>query len=176
MPVSNQNIHKHRGKRGFQRASGLLQERIRKASESRGFSQSRILTHWAEIAGAEIAQICKPVSVSYSKGGFGAALTVLTTGAQAPMLQMQLETLREKVNACYGYPAIKRIHITQTAPTGFAEGQVAFAHPAKPKPQPDEQAQTQARQAAAAVGDNSLRSALEKLGENVLTRARENKG
>jgi hypothetical protein len=42
------------------------------------------------------------------------------------MLEMQKEILRARVNACYGYNAIARIRITQTAPTGFAEGQAAF--------------------------------------------------
>jgi hypothetical protein len=40
-------------------------------------------------------------------------LVILTTGAQAQMLEMQLPQLREKVNACYGYNAISRIRITQ---------------------------------------------------------------
>ena len=37
--------------KGFKQTSSLLTSRIRDASESRGFSQSRILTHWEEIAG-----------------------------------------------------------------------------------------------------------------------------
>ena len=50
------------------------------------------------------------------------------------MVQMQLPKLRERVNACYGYNAISRILLTQTAPTGFAEGQAEFAPAPKPKP------------------------------------------
>ena len=44
------------------------------------------------------------------------------------MLEMEKEHLREKVNAVYGYNAIARIRITQTASTGFAEGQADFRH------------------------------------------------
>ena len=44
------------------------------------------------------------------------------------MLEMQKEQLRAKVNAVYGYNAIARVRITQTAATGFAEGKVAFGH------------------------------------------------
>ena len=158
--------------RGFARTSTLLQKRISHASESRGFAQSRLLTHWAEIVGADIAAIARPVNVSYGRQGMGAVLTVLTTGAQAPMLEMQKEKLREKVNAVYGYNAISRIRITQTAPQGFADGQVDFDHRPKSKssPAPDPATRARAEQLAAPVGDTSLRSALEALGQNVLSK------
>ena len=115
-----------RRKRGFERTSGLLQSRIRTASESRGFSETRLLTHWADIVGEDLSKMCEPVKVSYTKGGFGASLTILTTGAFAPMLQAQLPSLKDRVNSVYGFNAISRIHITQTAPVGFAEGRAAF--------------------------------------------------
>ncbi|MDG0985291.1 MAG: DUF721 domain-containing protein, partial [Planktomarina sp.] len=97
---------------GFQRTSALLEQKLRNAGESRGFAITRLLTHWSEIVGAPIAEICTPVKVSYAQKGFGATLVVLTTGPQAEMLAMQLPQLREKVNACYGYNAISRIRIT----------------------------------------------------------------
>ena len=158
--------------RGFTRTSSLLQKRIRHASESRGFSESRLLTHWAEIAGADIAEIARPVTVSYGRHGLGASLTVLTTGAQAPMLEMQKEKLRERVNAVYGYNAISRIRITQTAPTGFAEGQVDFDHRQKNSspPAPDPAFRAKAEQLVAPVADSSLRNALEALGQNILSK------
>lgn len=157
--------------RGFERADGLLSARIRRAGEARGFAVSRVLTHWAEIAGAEIAAVARPVNVSYARGGFGATLTVLTTGANAPMLEMQKERLRERVNACYGYAAIARVRITQTAPAGFAEGQAAFkAAPAAAEPRHDPAAAEAARAVAAPVADENLRRALEALGETILTR------
>ena len=99
--------------RGFKRTSAVLDAQIRRTGESRGFAVSRVLTHWAEIVGEDIAGIARPVEVSYGRSGFGATLTVLTTGAQAPMLEMQKEKLRAKVNAAYGYNAISRVHLTQ---------------------------------------------------------------
>jgi hypothetical protein len=158
--------------KGFKRTSSLLGDRIRTASESRGFAQSRLLTHWAEIAGPSVAEIARPVEVSYTRGGMGATLTLLTTGAQATMLEMQKEQIRAKVNAVYGYNAIARVRITQTAPTGFAEGQVAFAArkadtaPARLDPKDV----AQAVQTVAPVADDGLRQALERLGTNILTR------
>src|SRR6056297_2041090 len=162
------------GTKGFTRTSQLLKDRVRRASESRGFAVSRLVTQWEEVAGPDIAAIARPVNVSYGRQGFGATLTVLTTGAQAPMLEMQKEQLRDKVNAVYGYNAISRIRITQTAPTGFAEGQVSLDHrPKQAKPAaPDAQVQARAADLTAPVGDTSLRSALEALGRNVLSKTK----
>ncbi|KRS13289.1 Zn-ribbon-containing protein [Roseovarius atlanticus] len=159
--------------KGFKRSGALLGAQIRKASESRGFAVSRVVTHWPEIAGEEIAAICRPVKVSYARQGFGATLVVLTTGAQAPMLEMQKEKLRERVNTAYGYNAIARVQITQTAPTGFAEGQASFEHRPKAaeKPAPSEMTMAVAARLAQPVGDAMLRDALEMLGRNVLSKS-----
>jgi len=94
--------------RGFKRADSFLQTRIREASASR---------------------IARPVEVSYGRGGMGATLVLLTTGAHAPMLEMEKEKLRARVNGVYGYNAISRVRITQTAPTGFSEGRVGRTGP-----------------------------------------------
>ncbi len=156
--------------RGFSRAATLMQTSIRKASEERGFAVTRLLTHWAEVVGEGTARIATPVNVSYSKGGMGATLTLLTTGAQAPMLEMQKEQIREKVNACYGYRAISRVRITQTAPTGFAEGRVAFAPAPKEHKALDPAVTMAAKALSEDIQSQDLRQALTALGANVLAK------
>ncbi|MBE1285278.1 MAG: DUF721 domain-containing protein [Rhodobacteraceae bacterium] len=157
--------------RGFKRTANLLSDQIRRAGESRGFAVSRLLTHWAEIVGEDMAAIARPVNIGYGRGGFGATLTVLTTGAQAPMLEMQKEQLREKVNAVYGYNAISRVRVTQTAPTGFAEGQAQFAPaPKKQRPEPTPEIVQEAAATTQNVENDMLREALERLGQNVMTK------
>jgi hypothetical protein len=156
--------------RGFEPASGLLRERLRRVGEARGFAVARLLTHWAEVVGSEIAAQTLPVKVGYGKGGLGATLTLLTTGPAAPMVQMQLPRIREKVNACYGYNAIARIVLTQTAPIGFEEGQAQFSPAPKLAPEVDPLILREAEASAADVGDANLRAALAKLAENVLSR------
>lgn len=177
MPPSNKPPFKQPNKprrattKGFARSGTLLQERIRKASETRGFAKSRLLTQWGEIVGEDVAAIARPVKVGYGRGGLGATLTVLTTGAQAPMLEMRKEQLRERVNSVYGYNAIARIVLTQTAPTGFAEGQASFVHRTAPKAPraPDPAQSAAAARIAAPVADDGLRAALEALARNVLS-------
>lgn len=157
---------------GFSRASGLVQTRIRKASEQRGFAVTRLLTHWAEIVGDATAAVATPVNVSYGRGGMGATLSLLTTGANAPMLEMQKDQIRDKVNACYGYRAISRVRITQTAPTGFAEGQVQFRPAAKPDATPSPEITAAASALSHDVTSPDLRAALAALGANVLSKSK----
>lgn len=159
--------------KGFKRTDSLLSGQIRRASESRGFAQSRLLTQWTEVVGEEIAAISQPVEVTYGRGSVGATLTLLTNGANAPMLEMQKDQLRAKVNAVYGYNAIARVRVTQTAARGFAEGQAQFGHKSKASAQaPDPEIRQQAVAAAEPVADDGLRAALAQLGENVLNKTK----
>lgn len=173
MKKSHHNSTTH----GFAPASRLLQGRIRTASESRGFAVTRLLTHWEEIVGEAVARIANPVDVSFGRQGLGATLTVLTTGPNAPMLEMQKEQIRDRVNTCYGYRAISRIRITQTAPTGFAEGQAQFRQaPKRDLAEPAPAIREAAARAAASIESEDLRLALEALGANVLQKQIHQKG
>lgn len=165
-----------RRQRGFEATGGLLKDQIRSVGESRGFAVARLLTHWAEIAGEEMARLTRPVKVGYGREGMGATLTLLTTGAVAPMVEMQKEKLRERVNAAYGYAAISRISLTQTAMSGFAEGQAQFTPAAKPVARPDPEVLARAAETAAPVQDPALRAALEAMAQNILTRRNPKEG
>ncbi len=172
MASKDGDTQRQRRKRGFEQAGFLVNGRIRQATEKRGFAVARLLTHWAEIVGDDVASCARPVNVSYARQGFGATLTVLTTGAHAPILEMQKERIREKVNACYGHNAIARIKITQTAPTGFAERAPEFTPaPVKPK-RPDPVVVQTVSALSSDVADEGLRAALSRLGENVLSRSK----
>lgn len=159
--------------RGFSAVSGLVEKQIRRSGEKRGFAVMRLLTHWEEIVGADIAKVATPVKIGYGRDGFGATLTLLTSGAQAPMLQAQLPQIQARVNACYGYNAISRLRITQTAPTGFHEGQLAFEGPPPAPPKKiSPEIQKASRESVEAVDDEDLKAALERLGAHVLSKTR----
>jgi hypothetical protein len=163
-----------RRQRGFEAAGGLVKAPVRAVGETRGFAVARLLTHWAEVAGEDLAAKTRPVKIGYGKGGMGATLTLLVKAAEAPMVQMALPHLKDRVNAVYGYAAVSHIHLTQTAATGFAEGQADFAHGPKVvvPPAPDPAVLAKAHAVAEGVGDPSLRAALEQLAQNILTRPR----
>jgi hypothetical protein len=155
-----------RKSRGFLRTGGILSTQIRKVSEKRGFVETRLLTHWAEFVGESVAKIARPVKVHYAREGLGATLTILSTGANAPMLQMQIPQIIERVNACYGYSAISKIKITQTAPIGFNEGQKEF-EPAKQAKALSPQAVKEIDTTVENVSNQDLKDALARLGKSI---------
>lgn len=162
--------------RGFEAAFGFMKDPVRRVGESRGFAVARLLTHWPEVVGPELATQTRPVKVGYGREGLGATLTLLTTGANAPMIEMQKERIREKVNSVYGYNAISRVHITQTAPIGFAEGQAEFTPAAPTQKAPDPEILAKAAETAAPISDPGLRAALEDLAKNILNRRKAKEG
>jgi hypothetical protein len=162
--------------KGFEPASILLHARIQRAGEKRGFASARILTHWDEIAGPELAPVTRPVKVGYARAGLGATLTLLVAPAWAPVVEMSRERLRARVNAAYGFNAIGRIVITQTAACGFAEAQAAFAPQAGPPPARTADAEPPPASAPPApavegIRDARLRGALERLARKIAARA-----
>ena len=150
--------------------SGFIDGQIRRAGEQRGFAVMRLLTHWSEIVGEDTARMAHPVDVGYGREGFGATLTVLCSGSTAPLVQQMLPQIREKVNACYGYSAISRVRVTQTAPVGFKEGQMSFKPKPKEKTPPPAHIVSASKELAHDVESDGLRRALEQLGQNVMTR------
>ena len=162
----------------FKPASDLLRARIRELGEARGFSATRLLTHWTEIVGESVASIARPLEIRHPRPRpghppEGATLIVLALGAAALRLEMEKERIRERVNACYGYNAIAKLRIRQAGPDAFAEEGAAFAPPARKAPaDPVTDLRAAAEPLADGVSDTELRVALAALAANVLSRSR----
>ncbi|EYD74675.1 hypothetical protein Rumeso_03732 [Rubellimicrobium mesophilum DSM 19309] len=154
----------------FKPAADLLRQKIREIGEARGFSATRLLTHWTEIVGASVAAIARPLEVRHPRPGKGApegaTLTVLALGAAALRLEMEKERIRERVNACYGYNAIGRIKIKQAGPESFAEEAAPAPKPSSPQPLDEVAPLTEG------VSNTELRLALAALAANVLSKSR----
>ena len=162
--------------RGFARAGGLVAPQVRSAAAKRGFAEARLLTHWTEIAGPEIAAIARPVKMARGRGAKGATLSVLIEGANAPQMQMMLPVLRARINAACGMDTVGTIRITQTSGgAGFAEPDAGFDHDA-PLPEPPAEKLAPVLTSLSSIGDPGLRSALETLAKNVLSRQAKTRG
>ena len=159
-----------RRERGFEAAASLLAPTVQAAGAQRGFAVSRLLTHWPEVVGPDIASRCRPVRISHGRGGIGATLTLLTSGPQAPMLSMALPTIREKVNACCGWNVISRVVLTQTAADGFTT-----PAPPAPRPRPSPADLALADALAEGAADDHLAAALRRLALNFQTRPTSNR-
>lgn len=156
--------------RGFHHAGNLVAPRLAAAAKRLGFTEARLLTHWAEIAGPEIASATRPVKMTRPRAAGspsgGGTLTIQADGARAPEVQMMLPALKARVNAALGWPAVAHIRVTQSR-AGFAEP----PQPIRPAPPPLDPARLQPLLAdASSIGDEGLRGALETLARNVLSR------
>ena len=156
-------------KHGFKKASVLLKKNIQKVSESRGFAQSRVLTHWSEIVGEEISSVSIPTKVSYKTDGLGATLTILTSGSSGPILEMQKEFIRTKINAVYGYNAVQKIKITQSSPLALIRKNENSKRIISKKDKFEVEISTSLEKAINEIDDKNLRQALEELAINVFT-------
>lgn len=166
-----------RGGRGFRHTGTLLSRQVKETGQDRGFLETRILTHWPEIVGKDTANLCRPVEVSHRQG-FGATLVLLSSGSNAPVIEMQRETIRDRVNAVYGYSAITKVRITQTSRYGFGEDATPFsaAAPVPKEMSPDPQALQIAKNTVRPIEDERLRSALQTLGAHVMAAKTSKKG
>ena len=157
-----------RRKRGFKSASSLLQKQIQKASETRGFAVSKLLTNWTEIIGTDLAKIAKPVKVNYGREGLGAGLVLLTNGANAPIVQAQSKQIIDRVNGVYGYNAISRVRITQIDPNELIDekDEVSIS-----LVKPSELDKKKAKDEVNGIKDNILNEALWLLGANIISKS-----
>ncbi len=157
--------------RGFRRAGGIVAPKLAAAARRRGFTEARLLTDWAEIAGPELAAATLPVKMSRPRNlgapSGGGTLTIHADGARAPEVQMMLPTLRARVNAALGWPAVAHIRVTQIR-HGLVEAQAPFEAP-PPPPAPERLEPLLGE--LSTIRDGSLRSALETLARNVLSRS-----
>ncbi|MGB0497486.1 MAG: DUF721 domain-containing protein [Rubricella sp.] len=165
----------------FTPASGLLARRIAKIAETRGFAQIDVLTRWAEIVGPDIAHLARPEKIGYAKSGIGATLHLTCRAAAATEVQMMEETIRERVNACYGYNAIQRIRVHRADTRGFAESGRASYMPARRKRRGtargmlDADARAEMEQDLQTIASDDLRQALGALGRGIAAQNRTGK-
>ncbi|MEE9329967.1 MAG: DUF721 domain-containing protein [Parvularculaceae bacterium] len=119
------------------RASGKELARLAQAS---GAMDPRLAQKWPEIAGPELAKICRPLRLK--RNGRAQILQVAALhGAAAMQVQYQLPALLGKVNSFLGHGRVTKIAIVQRAthalkreeqltkkglsPTGFSRSDVA---------------------------------------------------
>jgi hypothetical protein len=144
--------------------SQLVGQTIAEVFARQGFASTGIVTHWADIVGAEIAQHAEPMRMQWPRRVHEddpepATLVLRVDGPVALEIQHLSGVIIERVNRFFGWRAVGRIQIRQ-APLKRREKQ---APPAAPDPA------VVARFAATLsdIGDDSLRAALARLGAAV---------
>jgi hypothetical protein len=108
--------------------------------------------------------------VSYRTNGLGATLTILTSGSNGPILEMQKEFIRNKINAVYGYNAIHKIKITQSSPVALIGKNEASMNIMPKKNKISGKISPSLEKAVNEIDDKNLRQGLEELAINVFTK------
>ena len=83
----------------------------------RGFTGVDLITNWADIVGAELAQGVLPVRLTFpqQKRSEGTLHVRAAGGAFALLFEHQKSRVIDRVNTYFGYPAISDIRIVQGA-------------------------------------------------------------
>lgn len=140
----------------------------RRALGSKGFAEAGLFTHWAEIAGAQMAAASLPIRLSFPRTGKdggrreGATLTVRCGGSAALELQHLSASILERINSHFGYPAVARLRIEQ--------GDVARKRPTVVAPPLTSLEAAEISDAVAPVEDPEIRATLARLGNAIRRR------
>jgi hypothetical protein len=136
---------------------------------SRGHAEAGLFTHWAEIAGAQLAAASLPIRLSFPRGKRDdGTLTVRCGGSAALELQHLAPSVLERINGHFGYRAVTRLRIEQ--------GVVARRSIAAPPPPLTRLEQSVVSSAVAAVVYSGIRDALSRLGSAIRRRDKAARG
>jgi hypothetical protein len=98
--------------------SDLLPDVGRAAFRRFGFVQHSVVSRWAEIVGERYAEVSSPESIRFPPGKRAeGVLSLVVSGAHAPMMQHIAPEIVERVNRFFGYTAVARLHIRHGAVT-----------------------------------------------------------
>ena len=141
----------------------LLRKTLNEGFARQGFASSEIVTRWADVAGAEVAEHCEPIKIQWPRGPQDepqpGTLVLRVEGPAALEIQHMSGVILERVNRFFGWNAVGQIALRQ-APLSRRE---------KPKPPkgPDPQVTAELEAEMADVADGDLRNALARLGASL---------
>jgi hypothetical protein len=153
-------------RRGAQSIAELVGRVIDPLTKKRGFATADLVSAWPDIAGSRFAAVTRPAKIVWPRGeanaGAAGVLTLHVEGPSAILVQHEIGQILERVNAFLGYHAVGQIRIVQ-APVRAAKRRIRPA-----EAELEEEVTERLATATAAVGNDDLRAALERLGRGVL--------
>lgn len=126
-----------------------------------GFASRDVVTHWADIVGAEIAAHCEPLRIQWPRNrdaadAMPATLVLRVEGPAAIEVQHLSGIILDRVNRFFGWQAIGRLALRQ-AP-------LARRPRRRVMPPPDAEAARRVAATLTGISDEALREALGRLG------------
>ena len=136
---------------------------------SRGYAEAGLFTHWAEIAGAQLAASSLPIKLSFPRGKRDdGTLTVRCGGSAALELQHLAPSVLERINGHFGYRAVARLKIEQ--------GAVSQRQVSAPPPPLTRLEQADVSAVVSPVADPEIRASLTRLGTAIRRRDKATRG
>jgi len=144
--------------------SALLAGVFNDAFKTQGFASRELVTRWSEIVGADIAAYAEPLKIQWQRPVEGqpeipATLILREEGPRALEIQHSSTVNLERVNRFFGWSAVGKIALRQ-APLSRAARR-------KTKKPPSEAAIAEQARELDTVDDESLRTALARLGASI---------
>lgn len=108
--------------KGAQPLASLVDRSLAETLRARGFADSSVHSHWADIAGAALAPWSEPVSLRWPQRGpgadpdgarEGAVLTIRVESAFALELQHMAPQIIERVNRFIGWSCVGKLALKQ---------------------------------------------------------------
>lgn len=169
------------GVAGLRPVAGLIPGITRKAFEKHGFAAASLITDWVEIVGPDLARMTRPLKLKWpravetygepgedQRGRPGAVLTLSVDPAAALDVQYQTGRMVERINGYFGYRAITDVRLVQAgSDSDFLPPPIAQATPRRTSAPATAAARPPASDQIAAVGDDQLRAALERLAASI---------
>jgi hypothetical protein len=138
----------------------LVGDCLNQAFARQGFASVEIVTHWEDIAGAELARRSEPLKLIWPRRDdpdSEGTLIVRVEGAYALDLQYQAPMLIERVNRYFGWRVVGRVSIRQGPVT-------PRARPASLPLEPSAESIARVERGLGDFEDERLKSALARLG------------
>jgi hypothetical protein len=150
---------------------GLVATSLSETLRAKGFADSSVHSHWAEIAGQELASWSEPVSLRWPHRGpaadpeqakHGAVLTVKVESAFALEMQHMAPQIVERVNRFIGWRCVEKLALKQ--------GPMRKGEAAEPRRKPalSTEASRQLDKTLESIDSGALKAALQRLGVAVL--------
>jgi hypothetical protein len=137
-----------------------------KALEAKfGQGVSGLQNRWREIAGDALARHSEPVKLTKGRNGAGGVLELRVDGPAAALIQHQAPQIIARVEMMLGAGAIARLRIVQGPVRASAK---LTGKPPRKRPPLDAGAEAQLSRELEAAPDGPLKSALHRLGREVL--------
>ena len=95
----------------------MIDPMIAPSAKARGFAIGRIVSHWQDIAG-DMSSWCRPEAIIFPRDSrTDGTLKLQIASGRGPQAQIMSDVIIDRINANFGYQAIRRISFVQTLST-----------------------------------------------------------